>query len=100
MRTERDSMGEMQVPDDAYYGASTQRAVENFPISNLRLGRRLIAALGMIKSAAAEENKVLGIIPPRSRERSGVLPKRWWPAPTTDSSCSTCSKPGPAPPRT
>ncbi len=64
MRTERDSMGEMQVPDDAYYGASTQRAVENFPISNLRLGRRLIAALGMIKSAAAEENKVLGIIPP------------------------------------
>jgi fumarate hydratase class II len=64
MRIERDSMGEMQVPDDAYYGASTQRAVENFPISNLRLGRRLIAALGMIKSAAAEENAARGIVAP------------------------------------
>jgi fumarate hydratase class II len=63
MRIERDSMGEMQVPDDAYYGASTQRAVENFPISDLRFGRRLIAALGMIKSAAAEENASRGIIP-------------------------------------
>jgi fumarate hydratase class II len=63
MRIERDSMGEMQVPDDAYYGASTQRAVENFPISGLRFGRRLIAALGMIKSAAAEENDARGIIP-------------------------------------
>ena len=64
MRTERDSMGEMQVPDDAYYGASTQRAVENFPISNLRFGRRLIAALGMIKSAAVEENAARGIVSP------------------------------------
>ncbi|HLE39256.1 MAG TPA: class II fumarate hydratase [Acidimicrobiia bacterium] len=62
MRIERDSMGEIQVPDDAYYGASTQRAVENFPISNLRFGRRLIAALGMIKGAAAEENGARGII--------------------------------------
>src|SRR3990172_5081501 len=57
MRTERDSMGEIQVPDDAYYGASTQRAVENFPISNLRFGRRLIAALGMIKGAAADPHR-------------------------------------------
>jgi fumarate hydratase class II len=64
MRTERDSMGEMQVPDDAYYGASTQRAVENFPISGLRIGRRMIAALGMIKSAAAEENAARGIVAP------------------------------------
>ncbi len=62
MRIERDSMGEMQVPDDAYYGASTQRAVENFPISGLRLGRRMIAALGLIKSAAAEENGRRGIV--------------------------------------
>ena len=52
MRIERDSMGEVEVPDDAYYGASTQRAVDNFPISDLRFGRRLIQALGMIKSAA------------------------------------------------
>jgi len=70
MRTERDSMGEMQVPDDAYYGASTQRAVENFPISNLRFGRRLIAALGMIKSAAVEENAARGIVP---TEISGAI---------------------------
>ncbi|HEX5631420.1 MAG TPA: class II fumarate hydratase [Acidimicrobiia bacterium] len=64
MRIERDSMGEMQVPEDAYYGASTQRAVENFPISSLRFGRRMIAALGMIKSAAAEENASRGIVAP------------------------------------
>jgi len=53
MRTERDSMGEVSVPDDAYYGASTQRAVENFPISNLRFSRRFIWALGLIKGSAA-----------------------------------------------
>jgi fumarate hydratase class II len=53
-RVEKDSMGEVRVPADAYYGASTQRAVENFPISGLRFGRRLIAALGLIKGSAAE----------------------------------------------
>ncbi len=52
-RSERDSMGEVRVPADALYGASTQRAVENFPISNLRFGRRFIWALGIIKGAAA-----------------------------------------------
>ena len=62
MRIERDSMGELEVPDDAYYGASTQRAVDNFPISDLRLGRRLIWALGLIKSAAAVINRDLGIL--------------------------------------
>ncbi len=53
-------MGEMQVPVDAYYGASTARAVENFPISNLPFSRQFIAALGMIKSAAADVNHQLG----------------------------------------
>ena len=53
MRIERDSMGEVQVPDDAYYGASTQRAVENFPISDLRFSRRFIWALGLLKGSAA-----------------------------------------------
>ena len=53
MRIERDSMGEVEVPDGAYYGASTQRAVDNFPISNLRFGRRFIWALGLIKGSAA-----------------------------------------------
>ena len=63
MRTERDSMGEVAVPDDAYYGASTQRAVDNFPISDLRFGRRLIQALGLIKSSAATVNSVSGLVP-------------------------------------
>ena len=53
-RVEKDSMGEVQVPADAYYGASTQRAVENFPISRHRFGRRFIWSLGLIKGSAAE----------------------------------------------
>ncbi|HEY8425491.1 MAG TPA: class II fumarate hydratase [Limnochordales bacterium] len=64
-RVERDSMGEMQVPEDAYYGASTQRAVLNFPISKLRFGRGFIQALGLIKRAAAETNEQLGLLPSR-----------------------------------
>ncbi|MFW6078302.1 MAG: class II fumarate hydratase [Gemmatimonadota bacterium] len=62
VRTERDSLGEMKVPADALWGASTQRAVENFPISDLRLPRSYIAALGMIKKAAAETNMELGLL--------------------------------------
>ena len=61
-RTERDSMGEMQVPIDAYYGASTQRARLNFPISDLRFPRDFICALGQIKQAAAQVNAELGNI--------------------------------------
>ncbi len=52
-RIERDSMGEVQVPADALYGASTQRAFENFPISGRRFGRRFIWALGLVKASAA-----------------------------------------------
>ena len=59
-RTERDSMGEMDVPARAYYGASTQRAVLNFPISGLRLPPRMIRALGLLKWAAARTNAELG----------------------------------------
>jgi fumarate hydratase class II len=61
-RVERDSMGEMRVPVDAYYGASTQRAVLNFPISDLRFPRDFIHALGQIKQAAAQVNAELGNI--------------------------------------
>src|SRR5579872_7189898 len=61
-RAERDSMGEMQVPAHALYGASTQRAVLNFPISDLRYPRRFIKALGQIKLAAAQTNGELGLI--------------------------------------
>src|SRR6266700_99533 len=62
-RTERDTMGEMRVPADALYGAQTQRAVENFPISGLRFPRAFIRALGLIKSAAARVNGQLGQLP-------------------------------------
>jgi fumarate hydratase class II len=68
MRIERDSMGEMQVPIDAYYGASTQRAVLNFPISDLRFPRQFIRALGQIKQAAAQVNEQLGLVDPQIAE--------------------------------
>ena len=61
-RTEHDSMGELQVPADALWGAQTQRAVENFPISGLPMPRRFIAALGLVKWAAAGANAELGLL--------------------------------------
>jgi fumarate hydratase class II len=61
-RIERDSMGEMEVPADALYGASTQRAVLNFPISGQRFPRAFIRALALIKQAAAETNQELGLL--------------------------------------
>src|SRR6202035_3077896 len=62
-RIEHDTMGEVRVPADALYGAQTQRAVENFPISRLRFPRAFIRALGLIKSAAARVNGKLGELP-------------------------------------
>ena len=61
-RVERDTMGEMEVPKEAYYGASTQRAVINFPVSGIRLPRRFLRAIGLIKKAAAEVNRDLGLL--------------------------------------
>lgn len=61
-RAERDSMGEFQVPANAYYGANTMRAVLNFPISDLRFGRSFIRALGQIKQAAAHVNADLDLL--------------------------------------
>src|SRR5438105_11087450 len=61
-RIERDSMGEMEVPAEALYGASTQRAVLNFPISGQRFPRRFIRAQALIKRAAAETNAELGLL--------------------------------------
>ncbi|HXE53768.1 MAG TPA: class II fumarate hydratase, partial [Tepidisphaeraceae bacterium] len=66
-RTEKDSMGEMRVPADAYYGAQTGRAVENFPISDLRFSRRFIAAMGLIKWACAQMNQKLGLLDERKK---------------------------------
>jgi fumarate hydratase class II len=63
-RLERDSMGEMAVPADARYGASTQRAVLNFPISGQRFPRRFLRALALVKLAAADTNAELGLLDP------------------------------------
>jgi fumarate hydratase class II len=62
-RVERDSMGELKVPADALWGAQTQRAVDNFPISGLTLPRAYLRALGLVKWAAAEANARLGLLP-------------------------------------
>ena len=59
-RTEKDSMGEVKVPKDAYYGAQTQRAVDNFPVSGIPFSREFIQALGMVKEHAAKVNTELG----------------------------------------
>ena len=63
MRYEEDALGRGEIPDHALWGAQTQRAVENFPISELRLGRGLIQALGHVKRACARANADLGILP-------------------------------------
>ncbi len=65
MRRERDSMGELEVPADAYYGANTQRARLNFPISDLRFSRSFIRAIGQVKQSAAVVNKDLGVLDPK-----------------------------------
>ena len=63
VRTEHDSMGELQVPADALWGAQTQRAVDNFPLSGRPMPRGFIRALGLVKAAAAEVNAGLGLLP-------------------------------------
>ncbi|MCU1321899.1 MAG: fumarate lyase [Acidobacteriaceae bacterium] len=70
MRQEKDSLGLVDVPADALYGAQTARAVVNFPISGLKASPFLIRALGMVKRAAAEANQALGLITP---EQGGVI---------------------------
>ena len=69
-RKERDSLGEVEVPAEALYGAQTTRAVGNFPISGLRASGFLIRALGMVKRAAAEVNQELGLI---TLEQGGAI---------------------------
>ena len=64
-RIEHDSMGELQVPADALWGAQTQRAVQNFPVSGRPMPRGFIRALGLVKAAAAEVNGGLGLLPAR-----------------------------------
>jgi len=61
-RTESDSMGELQVPEDASYGAQTQRAIQNFPVSGLCMPRTFLNALGLVKQACARANRDLGAL--------------------------------------
>ena len=61
-RTEKDFLGELKVPKTAYWGAQTQRAIENFPISGIRFGRRFLYALGLVKMASAQTNMELGLL--------------------------------------
>tara|TARA_Y100000588_G_C14271472_1_gene932510 strand:+ start:3466 stop:4851 length:1386 start_codon:yes stop_codon:yes gene_type:complete len=70
MRTEKDSMGNMQVPDNAYYGAQTKRAMENFPISNIPISRSIIKSLGIIKRSAAIVNHQFGLL---DKERKDAI---------------------------
>ena len=67
-RIERDTMGELAVPVEAYYGVQTARAIENFPISSLRMPRAVIRAMGMIKRAAATVNHSLGLLDKKPSE--------------------------------
>ncbi|HYC23519.1 MAG TPA: class II fumarate hydratase [Candidatus Bathyarchaeia archaeon] len=71
-RTETDSLGPIEVPGDVYYGAQTQRAIENFPVSGQRFPRRFVEALGLIKWAAAEENRARGDIEARLADAIAV----------------------------
>src|SRR3972149_1840133 len=61
-RVEKDFLCELKVPKDAFWGGQTQRAIENFPISGIRFGRRFIHALGLIKKASAETNMEVGLL--------------------------------------
>ncbi len=71
-RIEKDSLGEVRVPADALYGAQTQRAIENFPISGQRFGRGFIQALGLLKKAAAITNQELGYLDGKIAEAIAV----------------------------
>jgi len=64
-RVEKDFLGELKVPKDAYWGVQTQRAVENFPVSGIRFGRRFIYAIGLLKKTAAQTNVELGLLDPK-----------------------------------
>src|SRR5438093_12908965 len=67
-RFESDTMGEVKVPNSAYYGAQTQRAVENFPISGIRIPKEFIRAMSLVKLAAARANIQLGLLEPKKAE--------------------------------
>ena len=84
VRKEKDSLGFVEVPAGAYFGAQTARAVENYPISGMRAHPHLVRALGMVKCAAAEANKELGLVEPRRADAiiqaaQEVIDGKWTP---------------------
>ena len=81
-RLEKDSMGSVKVPKEAYYGAQTQRAIENFPVSGWRFQREFIYALGLVKYSAAGANLELGLLKKKiaagiQRASREVMQGRW-----------------------
>jgi len=72
LRTEKDSLGTLRIPDDVYFGVQTKRAMDNFPISGLRLPRKFIRAQGIVKLAAARANSSLGLL---NRKMSKAIEK-------------------------
>ena len=93
-RTEHDSMGEVQVPADALWGAQTQRAVQNFPVSGERLHPDLIIALASIKGVAATVNGSLGVLDADMAEAIHDAAAEIAAGGTWTSSLLTCSRPG------
>ncbi len=91
-RIEHDSMGEVRVPADALWGAQTQRAAANLPVSGLRIDRDLIAALGQIKAAAATINAEFGLLDADMAAAIAGAPPRWRRARTTRTFLWTCSR--------
>ncbi len=75
-RTEKDSLGTKEIPASVYYGIQTARAVENYPISGIRAHPTLIRAIGMVKEAAAEANRGLGLVDEKSQMPSFSPPKK------------------------
>jgi fumarate hydratase class II len=97
-RVEHDSMGALDVPATALWGAQTQRAIQNFPPSGLRMPRAFVRALGLIKYAAAGANWELGDLgEPLALADPGRGARRGAMGATTISFRWTCSRPAPAP---
>ncbi|MGC2399887.1 MAG: lyase family protein, partial [Acidobacteriaceae bacterium] len=84
VRKEKDSLGFVEVPSKAYFGAQTRRAMDNFPISDMKAHQQLVRALGMIKRAAAEANKELALVDAKRADAiieaaQEVIDLRWHP---------------------
>ena len=99
-RIEHDTMGEVEVPADALWGAQTARAVANLPLSGQRMPLRVVHALALVKGAAAATNAELGVLDRDLALAVVAAARRGGAGPTTRTSPSTSSRPGPARRRT